>query len=715
MNLGNLKLLIEVQKDGKKVGDYSFESFPVIFGRSSDCHLSLKGYNFISRSHGSITVNDNKILVTDLNSSNGIKYGNAKMPKFSLDREGHFQVEELTFKLKLIGDSRAAQVPDPKKEKVEPKGLDRNILQPLDGAVKKAGGKAPAAGAPGIQKPISPAKPAATAKPSLPSLPKASPEILDVAVAAKDAGVQNKNASIAKASTEKAHTPKEHSDFEWKRIEFSLAPDPETRKLQLRDICLQGALIWQDEIYDVRNFALSDRIRLGPNQEEPLYVPIMHGEVDFGFFGGRGAQLVIPKNYGWSLYREGKEIPFQHLLQSQHVQDFGSKFKLILALNEVFSVDIGSNMKFRLRYVPIPRPLISKTWIENRDEFKKAISTSLAVHLALSILALVGAPKHQAPKVKNVPERFAKLIVEPPPTPFAPEPPPPPPPPPEEPPPPPPPEEPPPVVEKPKPKPKPEKKIVKKVEKPKPVVTAMQKLPPRPPQPAQPAQPAQPVAAPRPAAPPAPSAEQVAAQEMANLFNSMPGPAGGSPGGAAANAPINIQKGTGVPAKSGVRVSGIAAAASASSGAGTGTGMGAGLGLGAQAGQTGYAAAKGSQAGKRGVSGAVMGTPSFAGVPASQGITNDEVMKVVNKHLQDVHRCYERALFNDANIVGRVEYEWEINPSGTVDSVSVKRSEVSNGDFLNSCVMGVFKKMKFPAAKNGQSTTASIGFPFGKN
>jgi outer membrane biosynthesis protein TonB len=83
--------------------------------------------------------------------------------------------------------------------------------------------------------------------------------------------------------------------------------------------------------------------------------------------------------------------------------------------------------------------------------------------------------------------------------------------------------------------------------------------------------------------------------------------------------------------------------------------------------------------------------------------------------LGDIHRCYERALFNDANIVGRVEYEWEINPGGSVASVSVKRSEVANGDFLNSCVMGIFKKMKFPTAKNGQSTTANIGFPFGKN
>ncbi|MBK7962868.1 MAG: AgmX/PglI C-terminal domain-containing protein [Bdellovibrionales bacterium] len=196
---------------------------------------------------------------------------------------------------------------------------------------------------------------------------------------------------------------------------------------------------------------------------------------------------------------------------------------------------------------------------------------------------------------------------------------------------------------------------------------------------------------------------------MANLFGALPTPGGGKGN---SKVPINIQKGPGSPNKTGIRVGGLSSGVGASGGAG---GDVVGLGLGTQAGLPNYAQNKDSKAGKQGVAGAVVGRPTFSGVKAEQGIDNDAVMKVVNSHLRDVHRCYERALFKDANIVGRVEYEWEISAQGVVSSVTVKRSEVSNGDFLNSCVVELFKKMKFPVAKNGQTTTASIGFPFGKN
>jgi hypothetical protein len=55
-----------------------------------------------------------------------------------------------------------------------------------------------------------------------------------------------------------------------------------------------------------------------------------------------------------------------------------------------------------------------------------------------------------------------------------------------------------------------------------------------------------------------------------------------------------------------------------------------------------------------------------------------------------------------------------IEASGVVSTVKVKRSEVNQGDSLNQCVQNVFRKMKFPKSKNGLSTLANIGFPFGK-
>jgi outer membrane biosynthesis protein TonB len=89
-------------------------------------------------------------------------------------------------------------------------------------------------------------------------------------------------------------------------------------------------------------------------------------------------------------------------------------------------------------------------------------------------------------------------------------------------------------------------------------------------------------------------------------------------------------------------------------------------------------------------------------------------MSVVNKYINDIHRCYERALMDDSNLSGRVEYEWNISPNGAVSAARVKGSEMSNSDSLNKCVLAIFYKMKFPTAKNGQPTIANIGFPFGK-
>ena len=130
-------------------------------------------------------------------------------------------------------------------------------------------------------------------------------------------------------------------------------------------------------------------------------------------------------------------------------------------------------------------------------------------------------------------------------------------------------------------------------------------------------------------------------------------------------------------------------------------------------GDVGFAKTGGGKAGKRKVGGIVPEAPKFTG--ADQGLTNDQVMKVVNAHLSEIQRCYERALFESPSLVGRIEYEWTINGKGAVTESSVKRSEMGNADFLNQCVLKVIQSMKFPQAKNKLPTVASIGFPFGRH
>jgi hypothetical protein len=118
--------------------------------------------------------------------------------------------------------------------------------------------------------------------------------------------------------------------------------------------------------------------------------------------------------------------------------------------------------------------------------------------------------------------------------------------------------------------------------------------------------------------------------------------------------------------------------------------------------------------GKRNVLGSVIGGANYTETAKTEGLTREQVMKVVQKHHTQIQQCYERSLMDDPNLAGRAEFEWEISAKGSVGSISVKETSLRNGDRLLDCVKGVFRGMKFPTAKNGSATTPTIGLPFGR-
>ncbi|HPI40797.1 MAG TPA: AgmX/PglI C-terminal domain-containing protein, partial [Pseudobdellovibrionaceae bacterium] len=313
------------------------------------------------------------------------------------------------------------------------------------------------------------------------------------------------------------------------------------------------------------------------------------------------------------------------------------------------------------------------------------------------------------PVVENISPRFARLLVEPPKQVLAP---------------------PPPIeikpVELPKPEPEkpeppkpPEPKMVvkKEMQKPKPIAKPEKKLQ-KAPQVKPKEQPIEQAQTDKPQPQLVLSEETVtpqeekinkSMQEMNDLFAEIP-QAGGSKG-PGSETPVKIAKST----TPGVGVLPKSLNSTSGSGSGSSTSIGKNPSLGLNVGSAGYQkTGTTSAAGKRSIKGAVVGIPSFKPKRTNQGLSNDEVMKIVNKALPKIQQCYERELFSDATLAGRVEYEWEINPTGKVIDINVKSSEMGRGDKLNDCVMGVIKALNFPIAKNGQSTVASIGFPFGK-
>jgi hypothetical protein len=140
-----------------------------------------------------------------------------------------------------------------------------------------------------------------------------------------------------------------------------------------------------------------------------------------------------------------------------------------------------------------------------------------------------------------------------------------------------------------------------------------------------------------------------------------------------------------------------------------------GMALAVSSGGAGYGT-KGytGKAGTRGIKGSVIGGATFTNISKQEGLTREQVMKVVQKHHAQIQQCYERSLLDDPALAGRAEFEWGINPQGSVEGVSVKESTLRNGEKLLNCVKGVFRRMKFPAATNGASTTPTIGLPFGR-
>lgn len=138
---------------------------------------------------------------------------------------------------------------------------------------------------------------------------------------------------------------------------------------------------------------------------------------------------------------------------------------------------------------------------------------------------------------------------------------------------------------------------------------------------------------------------------------------------------------------------------------------GAGVYRSAGIGGKGSVAALGSgKTGKRAVK-AVVAAPVAKKVRASGGgISREAVAKVINDHMDEVNACYESALVNDSNLLGRIEFEWTILQSGDVGDVKIKSSTVKSSQ-LHSCIISAIKSWKFPKP-NGSDVIVSYPFVF---
>lgn len=91
-------------------------------------------------------------------------------------------------------------------------------------------------------------------------------------------------------------------------------------------------------------------------------------------------------------------------------------------------------------------------------------------------------------------------------------------------------------------------------------------------------------------------------------------------------------------------------------------------------------------------------------------IDRDAVAKVIQSHLSEISRCYERAMIAGGSFAGKMTLEWAIDASGTVSHSRVKQTDVKSPDF-GACVLTALGTWRFPPAHGH----VVISYPFHLN
>ncbi|MBI1949130.1 MAG: AgmX/PglI C-terminal domain-containing protein [Deltaproteobacteria bacterium] len=158
------------------------------------------------------------------------------------------------------------------------------------------------------------------------------------------------------------------------------------------------------------------------------------------------------------------------------------------------------------------------------------------------------------------------------------------------------------------------------------------------------------------------------------------------------------------------RPGGLIIAGQIERGPGTSAGSIGGSGLNTAAGS--QALAKGAGALTRGEGRAIGGTVGSGKlrdlrVAESDGLSREQILKVINAHIGQIQSCYERGLRDDPGIAGRVQVAWTITPAGEVSVTRIQTSTLGSAA-VEQCMLDRIGHWRFPAAR----TRSQVVFPF---
>lgn len=466
-----------------------------------------------------------------------------------------------------------------------------------------------------------------------------------------------------------------------------------------RPKALEANLFWKGKLLESKQLRMFDTLVVGPDHHAGVAIPQFRKYREMAKLTTQGLKLNVPSSLECKLLSDGKSwgaVTYNNAMNKSMAR---------IEAGESIAIKIDEFTFLYLKLIPTTVDLAKPMRFGSDLKVWEIFLSSGFLHVLLLFLALLFAPAEvEIPKLENVPKRYAKLLVKKP------------------------------VPVKPKPKPKTEppkpklepkkpepkarplkKKLVERKPKPKSIKKVLMKKPVKKIN-KYPLKLKSKTVAPSKKKRVAKDSSKVQNKNMKNMgaLGALLKTPSASPSVDIAS--ININKNAGGPSgptKKSNALSKLSSKNGRLSNSGSNTRVstkGAGVGDGSSYGVQGL---KGSAGGQAQIG--QVGRPDVGSFSKTEGLSTKEVMAVVNKHLGEIQACYEKALVSSSSLVGRVEFEWLISPTGKVGKVRVKKADLKgDGSKLTSCVMGVIRTMRFPKASNGESTSPSIGFPFGR-
>ncbi|MEW5737754.1 MAG: AgmX/PglI C-terminal domain-containing protein [Myxococcota bacterium] len=91
----------------------------------------------------------------------------------------------------------------------------------------------------------------------------------------------------------------------------------------------------------------------------------------------------------------------------------------------------------------------------------------------------------------------------------------------------------------------------------------------------------------------------------------------------------------------------------------------------------------------------------LTGGSVGDGLSREEVLRVVRRHQSEIRFCYESALQRQPSLSGKVSVRWVIAPSGEVAVAEISEATLDSVD-VQACMLARVRRWRFPSHGSGQ-------------